>query len=69
MEIIQELLDKGWTKTAICNDPLVLVARSTLDNWDKGITKIPLGRLNVLRMLTSAEVPRRGKPGPKTQAA
>ncbi len=66
MDVIQELLYKGWTKTAICNDPLILIARSTLDNWIKGKTKIPQGRLNVLRMLLSAEVPRRGKTGPKS---
>ena len=65
MDEIEKLLSKGWTKRAICADPLILVARSTLDNWQNGRTKIPEGRRNVLKMMLSAPVPRRGIPGRK----
>jgi len=66
MDILKELIDKGWTRRAIYTDHRVQVTRQTLYRWEYEQRKIPAAVEFALNFLLEEKVPERKKTGPKT---
>jgi len=65
MDVLKELIDKGWTRRAIYTDHRLKVTRQTLYRWETKQQPIPTAKEFVLKFLLEEEVPKRVKPGPK----
>lgn len=70
LEEINQLMESGWTKKAICEYRLLGISVPTLNRWLK-IGEVPKARRNILSLMLGEAVPpdgrgwQKGRPRPK----